>query len=313
MKKISIYLKLFVLFFVFTSCESTPVAVVSEERKTDSEEIVISEDEIAANNFINSIENITIKITKSPKSVNVKKDFSSPFEIEVTDADGNVKSNFPISLSYPISKENNEFSYEILNVMTDENGKYVFKAPKPTFAANTKITFYPTPVNDFAIQAAIEKSVTADWKVKSDIISKGAVLFVWDFNEKDRPVNNSYNILSEFKKQQIYLVGNAPVNESTDIGKPIANLYKKNYEIIANSYGYLIVGTIKFTKPVEKCDDGFLCSLISEIQAVDMITGNVVFSSTFTNESTGANWNACVTTCKDEISAKIVDALIYGL
>lgn len=111
------------------------------------------------------------------------------------------------------------------------------------------------------------------------------------------------------------MVGNAPVNETTYIGKPLSTLYKENYEIIENSYGYLIVGTIKFTKPVEATEDGdgYLCSLEADIQAVTMENGNTVFTQTFEHDAAGKNWNACVSKCKEELAEQIVDALVYGL
>ena len=90
-------------------------------------------------------------------------------------------------------------------------------------------------------------------------------------------------------------------------------LYKENYEIIEDSYGYLICGTVKFVKPVEPCDEGYLCSLTSNIEAVDMKNGKKVFSKTFVHEATGKNWNSCVSKCKSELAKMIVDEIFFGM
>lgn len=263
--------------------------------------------------FLDDISNVFVKFTSTTKIGTVNRAFSGNYTVSVTDKNGVPLSDYILNVMYPSSKKDGVVSFTEIEVTTDENGNYTFTPEKPTFGCDSKITIYPTPLNDSVKDAALAKGASADWKVRSDIINKGAVLFIWDFNEKNRPVNNSYDILSEFRTRGMTMVGNAPINETSYIGKSLNTLYKENYEIIEDSYGYLIVGTIKFTKPVEPCDDGYLCSLIGEIEAVSMKKGNKVFSSTFTQEATGKNWNACVTKCKEELAEKIVDALVYGL
>lgn len=263
--------------------------------------------------FLEDISNVFVKFTSVPKIANINRAFSGPFTVIVTDKNGVPLTDYILSVSYPSSKKDGVVSFTEIEVTTDENGTYSFTPEKPTFGCAEKITIYPTPLNDSVKEQSLAKGATADWKVRSDIINKGAVLFIWDFNEKNRPVNNSYDVLSEFRSRGMTMVGNAPINETSYIGKSLNTLYKENYEIIEDSYGYLIVGTIKFTKPVEPCDDGYLCSLIAEIDAVSMKNGKKVFTSTFTQEATGKNWNTCVTKCKEELAEKIVDALVYGL
>ncbi len=290
-----------------TKTEKTPIVTYDDDEVVDVFEQ--TEEEI----FLDDISNVFIKFTASTKVGTINRDFTGKYTVAVTDKNGVPLSDYILNVKYPASKKDGEILFNEIEVTTDENGTYTFTPEKPTFACNSKVTIYPTPLNDSVKEAALEKGASADWKVRSDIINKGAVLFIWDFNEKDRPVNNSYDVLSEFRTRGMTMVGNAPINETSYIGKSLNTLYKENYEIIEDSYGYLIVGTIKFTKPVEPCDDGYLCSLIADIQAVSMKKGNKVFSSTFTQEATGKNWNTCVTKCKEELAEKIVDALVYGL
>lgn len=293
-----------------TATKDTPTLipeVIEEDEVMDVEEP--TPEEI----FIEDISNVFIKFTATPKITTVNRAFSGPYTVSVTDKNGVPLSDYILSVSYPSSKKDGTVSFTEIEVTTDENGLYSYTPEKPTFGCAEKITIYPTPLNESVKTEALARGASADWKVRSDIINKGAVLFVWDYNEKNRPVNNSYDILSEFRSRGMTMVGNAPVNETSYIGKSLNTLYKENYEIIEDSYGYLIVGTTKFTKPVEPCDDGYLCSLVSEIEAVSMKTGKKVFASTFTQEATGKNWNTCVTKCKEQLAEKIVDALVYGL
>lgn len=331
MKVKSLFVISAITLVIFASCATNKISTESsksESAKTNSEKkddsvkniSVFEDDEVVTISeptpeeiFLDDISNVFVKFTSTPKITNINRAFSGPYVVQVTDKNGVPLSDYILNVSYPTSKTDGKVSFSEIEVTTDENGQYSFTPEKPTFGCAEKITIYPTPLNDSVKEQSLAKGASADWKVRSDIINKGAVLFVWDFNEKNRPVNNSYDILSEFRTRGMTMVGNAPINETSYIGKPLNTLYKENYEIIEDSYGYLIVGTIKFTKPVEPCDDGYLCSLVSEIDAVSMKNGKKVFSSTFTQEATGKNWNTCVTKCKEQLAEKIVDALVYGL
>lgn len=265
--------------------------------------------------FLEDISNVFIKFTATPKITNVNKAFSSPYTVKVTDKNEVPLTDYILTVSYPSSKVDGVISFTEMEVTTDANGEYSFTPEKQTFGCDSQICIYPTPLNDSVKEQSIVKGATASWKVRSDIINKGAVLFIWDYNEKERPITNSYEVLSQFRSRGMTMVGNAPINETSYIGKPLSTLYKENYEIIENAYGYLIVGTIKFTKPVEPTEDGdgYLCSLVADIQAVSMKNGNKVFETKVMQEAIGKNWNACVSECKDKLAEKVVDQIVYGL
>lgn len=303
----------------FTACATTDSTPDNQEisKTVQKQETPVAPKEPTPEElFIASLDNISITFTDCPKITNINRAFVKGFTFNVKQNDAPL-ANYAVTISYPSSKAEGVVSFTELNVTTDENGNYTFTPEAPAFAADEKIKVYPTPINQdpSVFEAVYSYKAQADWKVKSDIITKGAVLFIWDFNEKNRAINNSYDILSEFRTRGISMVGNAPVNETSYIGKPLSTLYKENYEIIENSYGYLIVGTVKFTKPVEATEDGngYLCSLVADIQAVTMKNGKTVFTHTFEHEATGKNWNACVSKCKEELAEQIVDALVYGL
>ena len=242
--------------------EENQVNVSEIEENPVTEEIVeVKKEPTESELFIQKIENINIKFVSAPSVVTKNRNFSTPYEFSVSDGEMNPLSQISITLTYPSIKSDDDILFSSVEIISDENGKISFVPPKPSFACISTVSAYPTPLNqdEEVIKAVNQKKVEAVWKVRSDVINKGAVLFIWDFNEKNRPVNNSYEILSEFRKRGMTMVGNAPVNDSEYIGKSLDFLYKENYEIIEDSYGYLICGTVKFVKPVEPCEEGYLC------------------------------------------------------
>lgn len=313
----SILISSIALFLIF-SCASNPE--VTSEKKAENHKTHTSRtayEEPPEDKFIKSLEGISIKTTGSPKEVINGRSFSTPFTFQVTSADGSALADFPVTISYPESKSEGQINYNKINLRTDENGNVSFKADETSFAAKAKVTAYPTPDTDSAslLERLKAFSAEADWKVRSNLATKGAVLFIWDFNERDRPEKNSNDVQAEFRSRGITMVGNGPVNETSYIGKPQA-LYKETYAIIGgNQYGYLIYGTIKFEQPVTALEDesGYSCVFKSEIAALSMKNGAKIYSSEMTYESKGKNWNECVSKGKDKLAELIVNDIIYGL
>ena len=317
MKRIIINFALLPL--VFAACTSVP-AFKQAEDENDSKPGV-NESKVEENSldkeFIKSLENINLKISSSPKQTVNGSAFNAAFSVTVTDNDGAPVAAFPITITYPSEKVDGKVVFASTNVLTDEKGACTFTAEKTKFACNEKLTFAPAVTSESkeVLDAAAKKAVSADWKVKSDVTKKGAVLFIWEFNEKNRPTRNSYEVLSKLKGYGIWNVGNAPVNEPSDIGKSLQTLYKENYEIIEAQYGYLICGTIKFSQPVTALEsgDGYCCTMVADISAVNMKNGNVVYTNKFEQYAEGSNWNNVTQTCKDKLSKTIADSLIFGL
>ena len=254
---------------VFAACTSVPSSNHAEEK--DSKIVVDSkvEENSLDKEFIKSLENVNLKLTTSPKQTVTGTAFNSVFSVFVSDKDGAPLASYPVTITYPSEKVDGKVVFASTNILSDEKGMCTFTAEKPVFACNEKLTFAPAAASESSevLEAVAKKAVSADWKVKSDITRKGAVLFVWEFNEKNRPTRNSYEVLSKLKGYGIWNVGNAPINETTDIGKSLQILYKENYEIIEDQYGYLICGTIKFSQPVTALEsgNGYCCTLVAEI------------------------------------------------
>ena len=257
---------------------------------------------------------VKLSLVSSPAAVNINKSFSKPYVFAVTHADGTAYPDFLIDITYPAEKKS-EVIFKTEQFTSDAQGLVTFTPANASFAASELVTARAALLyeDENVKEAVVNTCVSAPYLVRSDISSKGAVLFIWDYNEKGRPVNNSTHVQSEFRSRGITLVGNGPVNETSYIGRNSA-LYRDTYEIIGgDAYGYLISGTIKFVKPVEADGDEYVCSLIADISGIKMKDGSEIFSKTLTHEARGKNWTVCTTKCKEELAKMIVDALIYGL
>lgn len=316
MKVIRKTLFLFSIISLFTACETTKTedSEILETEEIEEVEIVkLPPEPTPEEIFIQSLENVKIEFTQFPKTANYNKAFSSSYKVLVTENETPL-SNYSVTFFYPESKSET-VEYGKIDVLTDENGVAEFLPSPLPFGIKDYVVAYPTPAfeNPDVVDACLQKSEQAVIKVRSNIMTKGALLFIWDFNEKGKPVNNSYEFLSEIRGYGIGLAGNAPINESNLIDTPIETLYKKNYEIVEDAYGYLICGTNKFVEPVSEVEDGYKCSLISDIKIVNMKTGKVQFSKSFTHEATGKNWTQCTTKCKEELAAIVCEEIIYGL
>ena len=335
MKKYKIIATL-VIASVFCSCQTSNVSN-KQDNLNDISEPVIEIKNLKEIEYAESLTNIFIKSISSPKEIIKGRKFKEPFKFSVSKIQ-NIESqtestvensttttetpiaNFKVNVKYPSSKEKAELQFSTIELTSDENGIISFNPENTNFTCATSIQVFPAIPQDVnasdevVVNAIQQKKITKDIKIKSDIINKGAVLFVWEYNEKGRPTGNSYNILSELRKRGITLTGNAPVSDVSYIEKPLSELYQANFEIIGSTmYGYLLSGTLKFEQPVTKVEDGYTCTLVFQLDGIDMKTGDVIFSTTQSHSAQGSNWNNCVSKCKNELTVKIVDELIYGL
>ena len=335
MKKYKIIATL-VIASVFCSCQTSKVNN-EQDNLNDISEPVIEIKNLKEIEYAESLTNIFIKSISSPKEIIKGRKFKEPFKFSVskiqniesktesTDENSTTTTetpiaNFKVNVKYPSSKDKSELQFSTIELTSDENGIISFNPENTNFTCASSIQVFPAIPQDVnasdevVINAIQQKKITKDIKLKSDIINKGAVLFVWEYNEKGRPTGNSYNILSELRKRGITLTGNAPVSDVSYIEKPLSELYQANFEIIGSTmYGYLLSGTLKFEQPVTKVEDGYTCTLVFQLDGIDMKTGDVIFSTTQSHSAQGSNWNNCVSKCKNELTVKIVDELIYGL
>lgn len=309
--------KLFISTLLFTGLLLVSCATTSNEAKANNEAIEIAEPQPTQEElFLNSLENVTLKFTAVPSKTKKGKAFSSAYEIVVTDKDGSPVPSYEITLVVPSAKEGSNIIFKELNVSTDENGHAEYMPDAPAFAAKTQISAYPAIPEGLAVTARDVKANTvyADFLCESDIVSKGAIMFVFEYNENGKSPKNSYDILSGLRSKGVYQIGNAPISDTDYINASKEKIYKENYAYVGTDFGYLIGGTVKFTNPVEKNDDGtYTAHMIAELYGIDMKTGNVIYEATNEYTSSGTNWNKAVESCRDKLTAMVVDSIMFGL
>lgn len=301
-----------VLLATLVSCGSTPAgekSVISEEKAPSTTSSVKDTE------FIESLQNYKISVLQTPKAADYNKPFASSFIIQVKTSTGAVAANYPITIEYPVNKVKGKVEFETTNVETDSAGKVLFKPQNTAFSVNSTISFYPTPVSNKknTIQAAKDAGVKTTFAIKSKLISSGAILFIWEYNEKDKPATNCYTVLSELQTRGA-TAGNAPMNQESLIGASTDTLYSKNKAIVENAFGYLIGGTVKFVTPVSRNDDKtWTCSLISEIYVIDMDTGKEVYRNTYSADATDAKYEKSISDARKKLAKEIVDNLVDNL
>ena len=317
--------KLFISSFLFTSllvysCSTTQEIVEQEEEQIEfTEEVAV---EIAAPEptaeelFLEQISGVNLEFAKVPSKIRKNKSFSSPYEILVTDENANPIADFSITIKAPVKKEGSKLVFEQFEVKTDVNGIAAYTPSNTVFCANTKITAYPAIPSELEItpEQLAAQTIQANYLVESDIALKGAILFVYEYNENGKSPKNSYDILSGLRKKGVSMIGNAPIDNTDYINASKEKIYKENFEYVGTDFGYLIGGTIKYVSPVSKNEDGtYTASLIASMYGIEMKTGNVIYEDIIEYTGSGSNWGKAVENCKEKLTALMVDSVMFGL
>lgn len=318
--------KLFISYLIFTGILFVSCATKHPEtvQLTDAEPVYVEEIEevvipepTAEELFLEKINGIKIEFINIPAKVKKNKAFGSAYSIKITDSNGSAVSNFEVKLKVPVRKEAAQLVFEEIKMISDENGIINYEPQKPDFCAQTEITampFIPSELN-ISEEDVANQIAKAAFLVESDITAKGAILFVFEYNENGKSPKNSYDILSGLRKKGVSMIGNAPISDDTSyINASKEKIYKENFEYVGTDFGYLIGGTIKFTNPVQKNEDGtYTANMVAYLYGIDMKTGEVIYEQTIENTSEGANWNKAVDSCKTKLTADAVDSLMFGL
>ena len=305
---------------IFTSCVS------SDNQEPKNQEVKplieeISEPEIpqptAEELFIEQINEYSLSFTKIPGKIKKGKSFASAFEVTVLNSNSEPAADFDVCFLFPSYKSGSELVYETLIVKTNEEGIASYNPGNVSFAAKSKVTAYPAIPEELSFEEPVEQlsipKVSADFLVESDVASKGAIMFVFEYTESGKPSKNSYEILSALRKKGVSQIGNAPLSDTDYINASKEKIYKENYSYVGTDFGYLIGGTIKFSSPVEQIENGFVATLCADIYGIDMKTGKVIYENKHETQAVGTNWNYAVSNCREALTKIVVDSIMFGL
>lgn len=314
--KISKYLIITGCALALISCASNPDKAKTEKSAPSASSTQTEDTKTVspAQKFINSMDEVQLKFISSPADTEIGKDFPSAFTVSAMDINGAPLSDYSLTFSYPDSKKDNSIVYATQAVTTGSDGKASLKLPVPKIAANDSVTVYPTPIskNDKVVQAAKNKAVTATYRVKSDLVKSGIILYVWEYDAKGKLANNFYNILGELQNNGAKKVGNAPLSDDSYLTSTPEKQSQVNRSIVGDEFRYLIGGTLKYVTPTAKVENGYSCTMTADIYAIDMATGTEIYRKTFEGSGFGEKWGKDITDCKNKLSKKIVNDILYS-
>ena len=271
--------------------------------------------DIEQREFLARISGIALNVVSFPKQTVKHVAFSSAYTLLVKGADGKAVSGIPITVSYPASRTDDSVAYDTTVLTTDENGRIEFMPAVPTASFDEAVIFYPTPVNSNpeTAEAALAVSVTAPYKVRTDVTKKTGILYVFDFDEKGRALTNSRYILRDFINSGVRS-GNSPISSPNYLNQSIDALYKATRAIVGDSAGFMVSGSIKFAAPLQRQDNGtYACTLVADVVCIDMKNGAVLYKTKQRVSETEASQYLAAEACRKKIASQTVHAILYGM
>lgn len=303
------------------SCESTPKKPeISKEQKTkQNKEILISEETNkkveAENTSIAIVEepkiiSTTLTIHSKPETTAVNKAFKSPFAIKITNENQEILVNVPVEISYPVSKEKGEISFEKKELFSNDNGIVAFEASVPTFSANTNITFSVT--NEKYAPVA----VTIPYKVKTNIYSSGGSIALVDFTKAGKAITtnsaSSSAVLKNLMLAGFRNIGNSDFTRYvvTDDTEGLLDSAKKLFQ---NRTTYILFGSIKYGEIKTNEDGTVTVTITAKSECHNLIKNYCYFQEDLAITKTGKTEYEATTKAKNEIYTILADQVMLSL
>ncbi len=285
----------------------------SDFSKTESEKNPMPEEKIpsAAEIYIEKTAGISLKAESFPGENTKGRAFSKPYIVKATDAAGNAVKNLEIALSLPYSDEK-----KIL--LTDENGAVSFLPEIPAKSMDSEIKFYPDgDISDNEIKEAAEKlSVSAPYKVQTNLKSAGGLIAVVDFSQSGKPITSnpvsSSNLLMSLMQLGFTRVGNIDLTNEV-LKDDSLSLQRKAKSLVGSSSSYLIYGTVKYKSAEKKGDGTSEITLAGNIKCLDLKTGEIMFEEEKESSASGKNeWNV-LRDARKNLADEFAKSLKYGI
>lgn len=316
--KVSKIIGITIVSLVFLSCESVPYdestansfAENPAKNITQTDMSNVSPENIE---FITRIQNVSMKIVSQPSTTVKNKAFNAPYVVSVV-KDGNPAPNFSVTAIYPQSRNNDEINFAREILTTDKNGNVSFNPSAPTCAADSEVTFYPTPINsdEDVVVSAINSGVSAKWKVRTNHTAKQSMIYMFDYDTKGRAAGNSFAMLQSLRNSG-FAIGNGPISDASYLDRPVEDLYKATKNMVGNSFDLLISGSVKYASPISKVSDGYSCTLVTDVTCISMADGSVIYKTQKEHTEIAKSENEALSKCRTALAAKMTNILLYAL
>ena len=265
--------------------------------------------------FLNELSRVTLAVAAAPSRTTKNVAFTSAYKVRVRDADGAPVPDFALTVSYPVSRENDSIVYAEQQLITDKNGEAQFMPDVPRFSFDDAVAFYPTPQGESSdvIASCLAKKVTAPYRVRTDLLSKSGIVYVFDFNESGNVLTISQYMLKELINAGATRLGNSPIASANYLNQSIESLYRATRNIVGASYGFMVAGSVKFANPVQSDGGKYTCALVADITCIDMQTGAVLYQTQQATTATAESLYKATDDCRRALAAKTARAIIYGM
>ena len=322
------------------ACKSTQSVIeenikITDEAKSVSEKDISGDNNTADNNIIEnsapeekiqekseaelyteSLEKITLSVISSPGIATKGRSFAKPFVVKVSDSEKNPVADFQLKVRYPSENKNEKISYSEEVLKTGSDGTISFMPSAADFSCNAKAYFFPAPDSEKEeLQKIAEaKGVSAEWKVKTNLMKRGGLISLIDYSQKNIPLRETASsslLLKELINSGFSGVGNYDV-PSKDIDDAQA-VYSGIPEFVRSSVSYLVFGTIKYAEPITKGDTGFTCSLTATVSCMDLKTGKLLYSTKKQTSCTDIqDWKA-INMTREKLAQEIGQSIIFNM
>ena len=274
--------------------------------------------DLAFEEFSQSLSDLTLTVTQTPKEVAAGRKFNSPFTVKASHADGSAFSNLNLTVTYPAAKTAEGISFTSESISTAEDGTASFTAPQTSFGVNAKITFAPAgdASNAKIADLIAKKSVSAAYKVKTEKMSTGGSIALIDFTKNDKPVTGDFasssSLLMTMMKKGFVRIGNAPYISDVAYGNQEA-VYKSAKKLFGNTSSFLVYGTVKYASEVTKTESGYSLTIAADVTALDMKDGSLLYHSTKQITASDKNEWSVITAARKALADELADELLYNL
>lgn len=315
-KLIKLNLILSSAILAFASCQSTSQESTEPvtSKSSAQNEIVIEQSEKTKVNF----DNVKISLVSNANVPIATVPFNTPFVVCVKDNQGNPLKNYPITVTYPDSKNDNVITFAKQDINTDENGNVIFKPEPFQTSVNSTITFVPKANGVMQEKAAKKVQLELPFKVKFNSNKKGIVINLIDYDEKDKMILNSAlstssNLLGEFWRSGYTTAQNADFHKVIDNGSEAICLEAKKLFQGSTYFRYIIYGKIKYASQITKVENGYTLTLKGTATVINYTTGQEICTITKTTTVTDKNqWNV-LKACQTQLAKDLANELIYSM
>lgn len=278
-------------------------------------------------NYIALQKSLSVSVIQSPEIAIKEKDFNTAYIFQIHDRENKALIDFPISLSYPVSKVNQEIDFAEAHLKTDEKGCINFKPMDTHFSCNSFVYVYPSiqdreNLNENEkeeIKNYIEKnSFRVPYQVKTNLSNIGGSICIADYDKNGKLVTtNGYSTsaLSISLRQKGFTgIGNLEFYKEIDDGNTEALLQKVRNLAGAVSF-YFIYGKVKYAnQPFLNENKQYEVSLDCEISCVVLKTSEILYSTKIQVTGFGNTEAAALNDARNsKMNSLLSEKIIYGM